>query len=246
MTERKARMIRVVENLGGTGGKIGPAMRAAGYSAKAADNPQRLTKSKTWMETLEEHLPDSLLIDHHTRLLTAHRLEHMTFPPLPAPKKIKKTKKNKKPVDEDLDDAEELEDEEGDDDKENILGAVAAVKAAMNGEDAGAKLSDNDIRDMLKEVGCTVRKIVHSLMARHVYFWSPDNKAKEKALEMAYKLKSRFVDKVENVHTFTGYEELTDEEIANEFANISKSIPRGVQAPSQGTTKQDNVSPQGA
>ncbi len=57
------------------------------------------------------------------------------------------------------------------------------------GEDV---LSDEEIAEMLAEVNCKTRRIVHGETARHVYFWSSDNKAKKEALEMAYKLKGRF------------------------------------------------------
>lgn len=50
-------------------------------------------------------------------------------------------------------------------------------------------LSDEDIIKMLSELNCTVRKIVHGQQARHVYFWSADNKAQGNAIELAYKLK---------------------------------------------------------
>lgn len=55
-------------------------------------------------------------------------------------------------------------------------------------------LSDEEITEMLAEVNCKVRRIVHGEQARHVYFWSSDNRAKKDALDMAYKLKGRFSD----------------------------------------------------
>lgn len=63
---------------------------------------------------------------------------------------------------------------------------------ANKGEDHGQALTDNDIRELLKETGCTVRRIVHGEQARHVYFWSPDNRARKDALDMAYKLKGSY------------------------------------------------------
>lgn len=59
------------------------------------------------------------------------------------------------------------------------------------GEDV---LSDEDIIEMLAEVNCKVRRIVHGETARHVYFWSNDNKSRKEALDMAYKLKGRYGD----------------------------------------------------
>lgn len=60
------------------------------------------------------------------------------------------------------------------------------------GEDFGEQLTDADIRTMLTDVGCTVRKIVHGEQARHVYFWSMNDKARKDALDMAYKLKGHY------------------------------------------------------
>lgn len=54
------------------------------------------------------------------------------------------------------------------------------------------KLTDDDITALLKEVNCTVRKVVHGEQARHVYFWASDNKARLDALDMAYKLKAKY------------------------------------------------------
>jgi len=59
------------------------------------------------------------------------------------------------------------------------------------GEDV---LSDVEIIELLAEVNCKVRRIVHGEQARHVYFWSNDNKARKEALDMAYKLKGRYGD----------------------------------------------------
>jgi len=53
-------------------------------------------------------------------------------------------------------------------------------------------LSDTDIRELLLEVNCVSRRIVHGETARHVYFWSPDNKARQASLDMAYKLKGSY------------------------------------------------------
>lgn len=52
-------------------------------------------------------------------------------------------------------------------------------------------LSDVDIRDMLAELGCTVRRVVHGEMARHVYFWAPNDKTREGALKLAYQVRGK-------------------------------------------------------
>lgn len=219
-----ARRVKTVKNMVENGGKVSTAMRKAGYSEAYSKNPQKFTKTKTWIDTLEEHLPDHLLMEHHGKLLMSHRLDHMVFPPLPKPKKEKKPSKSRRKSDEDL------EDDDDDGAMDRILEAASQARSIANEEDVGAKLSDNDIKAMLNDVGCIVKRIVHGEMARHVYFWSPDNKAKKEALDMAYKLKSRYVEKVENTHSFTGYEELTDEQLNNEFTNFSK-LAQGTKGP---------------
>lgn len=60
-------------------------------------------------------------------------------------------------------------------------------------------LTDDDISVMLKDVGCLVRKIVHVQQARHVYFWSPDNKARTNALELAYKIRGKIKPDTNNL-----------------------------------------------
>lgn len=141
---------KILDNLAENGGSMRKAITAAGYSQEMADNPTRITDSKTWGEVLEQALPDSRLTETHDALLKASRLDHMVFGLGP--------KKNS-------------------DKKE--------------GEDV---LSDEDIGSMLEEVNCTLRRIVHGETARHVYFWSNDNRSRKDALDMAYKLKGRYGD----------------------------------------------------
>lgn len=58
---------------------------------------------------------------------------------------------------------------------------------------AGATLTDKDIREMLAEVGCKVRRIVHGESARHVYFWVADANAQLNALKLAYSIKGKII-----------------------------------------------------
>lgn len=59
-------------------------------------------------------------------------------------------------------------------------------------------ISDEEIKELLKTVNCVVKKFMHSETQTHCWFWSPDNKAKKDALDMAYKLKGKYkADKVE-------------------------------------------------
>lgn len=58
------------------------------------------------------------------------------------------------------------------------------------------------IKDLLEEVGCTIRHkeiITEGKNAGiHVWFWAPDQAARSKALDMAYKLKGKMTQKVEH------------------------------------------------
>lgn len=56
------------------------AMRRAGYSEKTARNPKNLTNSKSWDELLDEYLPDERLVDTHSSLLNARKLDKAEFP----------------------------------------------------------------------------------------------------------------------------------------------------------------------
>lgn len=53
------------------------------------------------------------------------------------------------------------------------------------------ELTDDHIKEMLAEVNCKVRKIVHGEQARHVYYWVADATAREKALKLAYDIKGK-------------------------------------------------------
>ena len=61
-----------------------------------------------------------------------------------------------------------------------------------NNKGKGEQLTDDDIVLFLAEVNCRVRRIVHGELVRHVYFWSADNVARDKALDKAYKLKGHY------------------------------------------------------
>lgn len=73
------------------------------------------------------------------------------------------------------------------------------------------ELTDDLIIELLASVNCTVKKIIHGEQARHVYFWSADNRARKDGLEMAYKIKNKFAPETMNLK-FSGYskEQLID------------------------------------
>ncbi|HSX53568.1 MAG TPA: hypothetical protein VLF90_04375 [Patescibacteria group bacterium] len=63
MTTKQQKAINIaVEN----GGNVSKAMRDAGYSVSTAKNPNKLTDSKAWKESLNEYLPDSFLLESLT------------------------------------------------------------------------------------------------------------------------------------------------------------------------------------
>lgn len=167
--KQKKAIAKVVEN----GGNVSKAMVDAGYSAATAKTPQKLTESKGWDELMGDLLSDKKLIEKHDSLLNSTRLDHMLFPLGP------RTEKEKKTVD-------AL--------PENLKTLLDADLQLMETE-----LSDDDIRSMLEEVNCKVRRIVHGQSARHVYFWSADNKARKEALDMAYKLKGKYAPEKRHV-----------------------------------------------
>ena len=57
-------------------------------------------------------------------------------------------------------------------------------------------VSDDEIKELIKSVNCEVRKIKHGETAIHCWYWSPDNKARKDAIDLAYKIKGRITNKV--------------------------------------------------
>lgn len=147
-------------------------LKEAGYSQNMADNPQMVTQTKTWASLMDEYIGDDLVAQAHQSLLMSRKLDHMVFP---------------------LEKVEDNIPEEGD--------IPEDVEAKMKSKRITDNLTDEDIIEMLEEVNCKVRRIVHGDQARHVYFWSPDNTAKAKAIELAYKARGRLISKVEVKNT---------------------------------------------
>lgn len=140
----------------------------AGYSPNTAHTPSKVIQSRGFQELLEEVMPDNELTTVHLSLLRSTKLDHMTFPLGP----------------------------KGEDDI-NFSGAnpeqnpieVAGVHVERT------TLTDEEIKALIAEVGGTVRRIVHGETARHVYFWAPNDKARQDALKLAYDLKGRLGSK---------------------------------------------------
>lgn len=66
--------------MGENGGKLGPALREAGYSPTVVNSPSKVTNTDGWKALTESVLPDELLVKHHRKLLTSTHIVHMTFP----------------------------------------------------------------------------------------------------------------------------------------------------------------------
>lgn len=64
-----ARHRRVVEEAMKTGGKMTPAILAAGYSPSTANNPKAITETKSWKLLMEEYLPEDKVVQRHQELL---------------------------------------------------------------------------------------------------------------------------------------------------------------------------------
>jgi hypothetical protein len=140
----------------------GDILREAGYSEAIASTPAKVIDSPVIQDLLNQFMPDNLLAETHRRLLTTRKIEHMVFP---------------------------LEYQDPSD-----LSHAFPVDEAQREQEIQERriidnLSDEDIIDMLSEVGCKVKRIIHGDTARHVYYWAHDAKSQANALELAYKMK---------------------------------------------------------
>lgn len=192
--QRKAAQ-KILENLGLDKPRpVGEILREIGYSNATSQTPTLVTESKGFKELIDQYLPDEDVLSAHKSLLNSTRIEHMVFPVYKDPDAG---------VPEEGDIPEELE-------PQPHGGALKRRHAVTE----GASLSDSEIEDMLDEVNCKVRKIVHGETARHVYYWAPDSLARKAAIDMAYKIKGRITNKVEVDDKRTNpFAELTTEEL---------------------------------
>jgi len=65
-------------------------------------------------------------------------------------------------------------------------------------------LEEMVIKELLESVGCTPRHHEFHQNGVHVWFWAPDQGARAKALDLAYKLKGKMTKKVEHSGTVDG------------------------------------------
>jgi len=144
----------------------GEVLKSVGYGTGLQNQPNRVIESEGFQKILAEYLPEEMLAEKHVQLLNATRIDHMVFPLGPK-----------------------------DEDDANFSGGGRKKKNEDDDSEEFKErttLTDEEIIIMLKEVNCQVRRIVHGETARHVYFWSADNMARDKALDKAYKLRRRY------------------------------------------------------
>ena len=179
------------------GGTKADAMREVGYSESMALNPQKVFNTPYAMEKLAEAGVDlNGALKQLNRKVKSRRLDHMTFPPF-----------NKEKHDKSINgiDSEELISDLNDED----IAKIDEFGSSINiGEKKGEQLTDDDIREMLADVNCVVRRIVHGEMARHVYFWTDNDKAQLDAIDKIINLYGLYApkkteQKTETIHKFS-------------------------------------------
>lgn len=57
---------KILEN---TGKSVSQAMKEVGYKKGSYTNPQQLTRSKGWLELMDQYVPEKLLLQRHRQLL---------------------------------------------------------------------------------------------------------------------------------------------------------------------------------
>lgn len=152
----KTRREKVIVHLAGNGGNMADAMRKAGYSEEYANNPQKMKRTKTFQELLDQYLPEKKVVQVHRELLGAAKIDHATFP---------------------------------------------------------LSMSDDEIKEVIESIkGCQIKKFKHGETATHVWYWVADNKARQAAIDMVYKLRGNYA--AEKIIQVDPLKEMTDEELA--------------------------------
>lgn len=184
------------------GGSKADAMREVGYADSMVKNPQKVFNTEYAMEKLEEAGVDlNGALKQLNRKVNSRRLDHMTFPPF---NKEKHDKSINAGISDDLSD--DLNDEEI-----GLLekaGDSSIFDVFNSGEKKGEQLTDDDIRELLADVNCVVRRIVHGDNARHVYFWTDNDKAQLDAIDKIINLYGLYApkkteQKTETIHKFS-------------------------------------------
>lgn len=157
------------------------------YNTAGAIASENLKKPKI-IAALADAFPDELLQGKHLELLNSARLDTMAFPS--GPKTIKEWEEKKQAAQILLDDYSR--DEEEDSDEARTWEERKKIEKAREILNETECLSDDQIKEMLESVGCTVKRIARIYGGRTVYFWSPDNMARDKALDKAYKIRGSY------------------------------------------------------
>lgn len=144
--------------------RVSDAIRAVGLSEHKAQHPTLITSTPAFQDLLNEYLPEGDLLETHRGLLKAARIDHMIFADGPK------------------DDTAAIE----------WVANKNAKEGSIQVWTRDDVLTDDDIRDIMSEKNCEVRRISRTEQSRHVYFWSPDSKSRTGALDMAYKLKGSY------------------------------------------------------
>lgn len=77
--EPKIRIKKVFDKVVEKGIAVSKAMVEEGYSVETAKAPTKLTKTKSWKQLLDKHLPDELLAQKHKELLEQKELAYFVF-----------------------------------------------------------------------------------------------------------------------------------------------------------------------
>jgi len=83
---------------------------------------------------------------------------------------------------------------------------------------------DEDIKEMIKSANCTLKKIYIFMGEKHVMFWTPNDKSRSDALDMAYKLKGNYAPQKMQVER--KLQDLTDEELEQLIEEEGKKIAK--------------------
>ncbi len=175
---------------------------------------ENLTKPNI-VKALADAFPDELLQEKHLELLRAAHLETMTFPLGPrtnAEKQDWLDRRHEKKVkdEDDMAEADKIED-------------IIAESKQYEDEEV---LSDEDIKQLLSEVNCTVKRIVRRYQERTVYYWAADNQARDKALDKAYKIRGSYAAEKLNIAGAHGEPLFTDEHKSKSKSAIAGYIAR--------------------
>lgn len=108
---------------------------------------------------------------------------------------------------------EKLLDERLGDDKLSNIHAQLAVAKKLDYMLFVHEIKDEDIYELMDSVLCVPKKIIHGVQGTHVWFWSPDNLARDKALDKAYKLRGKYA--AEKIEVGTGISSMSDADLAD-------------------------------